>query len=180
MAKLEQIGVTGQAKTLFASYLSDRKQSVVVDGCVSSVRNVSAGVPQGSRLGPLLFIIYINDIVKDIESEMLIFADDTSLLVSGKNTEITSQIIKRDLTRICKWANDWKVSFNADKTEEIIFSKTNINSPQLTLNNENIKRVHTHKHLGLFLNPILIGAPKYTMFASEQTESLPSSEKIKC
>ena len=151
LAKLEQIGVTGQAKTLFASYLSDRKQSVVVDGCVSSVRNVSAGVPQGSRLGPLLFIIYINDIVKDIESEMLIFADDTSLLVSGKNTEITSQIIKRDLTRICKWANDWKVSFNADKTEEIIFSKTNINSPQLTLNNENIKRVHTHKHLGLFL-----------------------------
>ena len=72
LAKLEQIGVTGDAKTLF-------EQSVVVDGCIISVRNVSAGVPQGSRLGPLLFIIYINDIVKDIESEMLIFADDTSL-----------------------------------------------------------------------------------------------------
>ena len=114
LAKLEQIGVTGDAKKLFESYLSDRKQSVVVDGCVSSVRNVSAGVPQGSRLGPLLFIIYINDIVKDIESEMLIFADDTSLLVSGKNTEITSQIISRDLIRVSKWAKDWKVTFNAD------------------------------------------------------------------
>ena len=88
LAKLQQIGINGSLHSLFVSYLSNRKQIVVLDGCKSTVRDVSAGVPQGSRLGPLLFIIYINDIVKDIESEILIFADDTSLLVSGKNTEI--------------------------------------------------------------------------------------------
>ena len=83
IAKLSQIGIDGTLLTLFTSYLSNRKQCVVVDGVKSSLLDVKAGVPQGSRLGPLLFIIYINDIINDIESEILIFADDTTLLASG-------------------------------------------------------------------------------------------------
>ena len=69
-------------------YLNDRKQCVVIDGVKSSLIETKAGVPQGSRLGPLLFIIFINDIVQDIESEILIFADDTTLLASGLDIEI--------------------------------------------------------------------------------------------
>ena len=79
IAKLSPIGINGIFLNLFKSYLSNRKQCVVVDGIKSSLLGVNAGVPavpQGSRLGPLLFIIYINDIVKDIESEVMIFADD--------------------------------------------------------------------------------------------------------
>ena len=70
----------------------------------------------------MLFIIYINDITENIESDILIFADDTSLLATGKNTDVTSAIINRDLIRISEWAQKWKVNFNVDKSEEIIFS----------------------------------------------------------
>ena len=80
--------------TILTSYLSGRHQAVVVDGHVSSVKPITAGVPQGSRLGPLLFIIYINDIVADIESDILIFADDTSLLANGKTSDETDRLLR--------------------------------------------------------------------------------------
>ena len=88
IAKLCQIGIEGTLLDLFKSYLNDRKQCVVIDGVKSSLIEIKAGVPKGSHLGPLLFIIFINDIVQDIESESLIFADDTTLLASGLDIEI--------------------------------------------------------------------------------------------
>ena len=97
ISKLAQIGINGNLLSFFASYLSNRKQCVVVDGVTSSLLDTNAGVPQGSRLGPLLFLIYINDIVADIESEILIFADDTTLLASGTDPSETSAQINRDL-----------------------------------------------------------------------------------
>ena len=152
LAKLDQAGITGSLHKLFASYLSDRKQIVVLDGCKSTERDVKAGVPQGSRLGPLLFIIYINDVIENIESEVLIFADDTSLLVSGKSAEITSAVLNRDLLKINNWSKQWKVTFNAEKSKQIIFSRTIIsNPPPLYLNTEQIDRVMSHKHLGVYL-----------------------------
>ena len=153
LAKLSQIGVGGEMLTILTSYLSGRHQAVVVDGHVSSVKPITAGVPQGSRLGPLLFIIYINDIVADIESDILIFADDTSLLANGKTSDETRSILERDLARIESWAKKWKVCFGADKSEELIFSRNDIPfSAPLSLHDENIKRVKTHKHLGIFLS----------------------------
>ena len=85
LAKLDQIGVEGTFLDTISSYLAGRKQVVVVDGVKSDILEVQAGVPQGSRLGPLLFIIYMNDIVNDIESDILIFADDTSLMATGSD-----------------------------------------------------------------------------------------------
>ena len=102
IAKLSQIGIDGILLDLLTSYLANRKQCVVVDGVKSSMLEVKAGVPQGSRLGPLLFLKYINDIVNDIESEIMIFADDTTLLASGTDPTETASQLNRDLSKnIC-------------------------------------------------------------------------------
>ena len=114
--------------------------------------DIKAGVPQGSRLGPLLFIIYINDIVQDIESEIMIFADDTTLLASGSDPAETSAQLNRDLNRMSSWAENWKVTFNAPKSKYMIFSKKYLNnSPPYISIVFFIDRVNTHKHLGAYL-----------------------------
>ena len=108
LAKLDQLNITENVHKLFSSYLHNRKQIVVVDGSKSSVKPINAGVPQGSRLGPMLLIIYINDITLNIKSDILIFADDTTLLASGKSTEVTSKILNEDLQKIFLWYKKWK------------------------------------------------------------------------
>ena len=104
LAKLDQLNIIENVHKLFPSYLCNRKQIVVVDGSKSSVKPINAGVPQGSRLGPLLFIIYINDITLNIKSDILIFADDTTLLASGKSTEVTTKILNEDLEKMSLWS----------------------------------------------------------------------------
>ena len=152
IAKLSQIGVDGTLLDLLKSYLANRKQCVVVDGVKSSMLEVKAGIPQGSRLGPLLFLIYINDIVNNIESEIMIFADDTTLLASGSDPNETASQLNRDLAKISAWAEQWKVMFNAGKSRDLIFSNKCLNnSPPLIFNDIYIERVNTHKHLGVYL-----------------------------
>ena len=160
LAKLKQICIKGKFLHLFESYLTNRKQIVVVDGVKSDIEDVKAGCPQGSKLGPLLFIIFINDIQKDLESDILIFADDTTLLAEGKNSFETSAIINRDLVKIHNWATRWKVTFNSTKSKYILFSKNRLpDSPLLTFGPNIIDRVETHKHLGIILTYNLDWAP---------------------
>ena len=151
IAKLDQIGIEDNFLQLFASYLSGRKQIVVVDGIQSEVKNITSGCPQGSKLGPLLFIIYINDIIKDLECEILLFADDTTLIAIGQTKEETATMLNRDLQRIDIWAKRWKVTFNASKSKQIIFSKKKLQSLPIIFNQEEIKQVDTLKHLGVVL-----------------------------
>ena len=113
--------------------------------------SINAGVPQGSILGPLLFLIYINDIVKDINSIIRLFADDTSLYIIVDSPEEASQIINQDLVRISAWAEKWLVSFNPNKTEYILLSRK-LNKPvhpPVIMNNQVITEVESHKHLGV-------------------------------
>ena len=152
ISKLEQIGISGYCLALFKSYLSHRKQCVVVDGVKSPFIDLQAGVPQGSRLGPLLFIIYINDIVEELECDILIFADDCSLLASGVDPTETANKLNRDLLRISTWADKWKVSFNSLKSRDMIFTNKMLNnSPPLIFKNDFIERVNTHRQLGVYL-----------------------------
>ena len=90
--------------------------------------------------------------MNDIESEILVFADDTTLLASGDDPAITASMLNRDLLKISKWAEKWKVTFNPKKSKDMIFSKKYLNnSPPLILDNSSIERVNTHKHLGVIL-----------------------------
>ena len=83
--KLQTVGITGHFLQWFTDYLNNRKQRVVLPGVFSHWTDLKAGVPQGSILGPLLFLIYINDIVRNINSSIRVFADDTSLYIIVEN-----------------------------------------------------------------------------------------------
>ena len=98
----------------------------------------------------------MNDITDDIESDILIFADDTSLFATGTDPVQTAEILNRDLEKISNWATKWKVIFNAKKTKEMIFSdKVLYNSPPLLFNDTTINRVNVHKLLGMYLSSTL-------------------------
>jgi hypothetical protein len=83
--KLESIGVNLNSRSWFTSYLCERKQLVDINGTTSDQANISCGVPQGSILGPLLFLIYVNDMKGSVNSELLLYADDSAILVSDKS-----------------------------------------------------------------------------------------------
>jgi hypothetical protein len=127
--KLRQMGVEGDTLNILTSFLANREQRVVLDGQTSEWGSVEAGVPQGSILGPLLFLVYINDLIEVVESDINIFADDT--FIFHIIDQFSTQILNSDLEKITNWANQWKMSFNPDITKqaiEIIFSNKNVKS----------------------------------------------------
>ncbi len=116
--------------------------------------SINAGVPQGSILGPLLFLIYINDIVNDIHSNIRLFADDTSLYIIVDDPISASTILNNDLETIHHWSQKWLVKFNPAKTETMVFSRK-VNKPQhpdLLMNEKILDTFKEHKHLGLILS----------------------------
>ncbi|OWF50811.1 RNA-directed DNA polymerase from transposon BS [Mizuhopecten yessoensis] len=154
LCKLSSYGIRNSLLVWFENYLSDRKQRVVINGKNSNWLNVKAGVPQGSILGPLLFLIYINDIVKDIQAKIKLFADDTSLYVTVDIPRVSADILNSDLNKFHNWSQRWLVNFNPSKTETLLISRKTIKPfhPPLNMNNTNISEVATHKHLGIFLS----------------------------
>lgn len=152
--KLESLGVRDPLLSWIRSYLTNRKQRVVIDGQSSNWREMEAGVPQGSVLGPLLFLVYINDIVANLQCNCFLYADDTSLFDIVDDPQCTAVRLNDDLESIRKWTRDWFVTINAGKTESMIFSVKR-HKPQhssLYYNNEVIKTVSNHKHLGVTLS----------------------------
>ena len=104
--KLKKYGITNNLLSWFKSYLSNRKQRVITEGFKSNWENTLAGVPQGSVLGPYLFLIYINDIVKDINCNIRLFADDTSLFTVFENNN-SIKLLEEDLKKIAQFAESW-------------------------------------------------------------------------
>ena len=158
--KLKQNGIDGILLALLSDYLQYRRQRVVLNGQTSGWAPIRSGVPQGSVLGPLLFLIYINDLEEGIISKIKFFADDTSIYSIVYNPETSASELNSDLKKINDWAFQWKMSFNPDPTKpanEILFShKKSIRDHQpLFFNGIEVKRVEEHKHLGLVLDPKL-------------------------
>ena len=103
-------------------FISNRYQRVIIRNCLSEKGNLKGGVPQGSVLGPLLFLLYINDIADSTQSFSRLFADDTSLLYSSNNIHEIEVIVNSDLSKIYNWSKEWLIDFNPKKTECSIFS----------------------------------------------------------
>ena len=143
--------------SLLKSFLNDRHQRVVLNGQCSKWSSISAGVPQGSILGPLLFLIYINDISLNINSIVKLFADDTSIFSIVDDPNISASNLNDDLEKINQWSYQWKMEFNpgiSKQAKEVIFSTKNkkVPHPDLTFNNINVTKTTVHKHLGLLLD----------------------------
>lgn len=151
LLKLEANGIRGPLLRFIENYLSGRTQSVVVKGVTSDAKLVPAGVPQGSVLGPLFFLIYINDIVLNIESTIKLFADDTSVSSSVGDSDLRSAALNSDLEKIHTWANTWKLKFNEDKTELLNFKRGPLPVNDLHFGNVTLKETKSHKHLGLII-----------------------------
>ena len=155
--KIKHIGITDNSVKLIESFLNKRFQRVVLNGQSSSWTPVCAGVPQGSILGALFFLIYINDLSKDISSTVKLFADDKSIfsLVDDVNVSVTQ--LNDDLLKISKWAYQWKMSFNPDvskQAQEVVFSRKShkLAHPPVLFNNVPVKRCSIQKHLGIHLD----------------------------
>ena len=152
--KLQKIGIVGSLLDWFRDYLTDRYQRVMIRGQCSDWGEVKAGVPQGSVIGPLLFLIYINDLTEVITCDIKLYADDTSLYINVENPEHSAALLNENLAKLNEWANKWLVTFNPQKTKSILISnKHNQPShPPLILQNTQIDEVQQHKHLGIIFN----------------------------
>ena len=115
--KLKNIGIDGNLLSLNESFLHNRYQRVVLNGQSSKWQNVNAGVPQVSALGPLFFLININDLPQSLHSCVKLFADDTLLFSVIHDVVTSSATLNNDLVKIQEWAYNWKMYFNPDKNK---------------------------------------------------------------
>ena len=159
--KLEHNGIRGVPNNWFSSYLSERQQYVTINGKVSTSKLMEHGVPQGSVLGPLLFLVYINDLHKAIKhSTAYHFADDTNLININSSPKKMQKQINMDLKLLYQWLLANKISLNCSKTEFIIFKKPRqiINFHfKIRMNGTRIYPVKSIKYLGVHLDEYLNG-----------------------
>ena len=166
LAKLFHYGVRGNLYDWFASYLSNRIQFTVVNGHESSILPVNCGVPQGSILGPLLFLIYINDVSSiSSEAKIQLFANDSNLFVSNSDVRILFERANDMLSRLQGWLLANKLSINYEKTYYMIFTPTkhlidyDMNLFKLYIGNYIIPRSNCVKYLGVQLDDTLSWKP---------------------
>ena len=154
--KLNHYGIRGIALSWFQNYLSDRNQYVCINGCNSELLPITCGVPQGSILGPLLFLIYVNDLATISKyAATILFADDTNVIYTGKTYDDVSRIIQTDLKNLSNWFKCNKLALNETKTNYIIFHQINKKPPDdfnIILNDTHLERVKYTKFLGVLIN----------------------------
>lgn len=156
LEKLELYGIRGLPLQLLNSYLEHRNQCVTIENYVSSFQKITTGVPQGSILGPLLFLFYINDIVTiDKNPKYIIYADDTSLFFQGKDVQLLQPVINKALQSLQIWSEANSLLINSRKTKAIIFHSKGHACPRyisLSIGDSNIEIVDTIKTLGVFFH----------------------------
>ena len=152
--KLDKYGMRGLVSNWLESYLANRQQFVSMENQKSKCSNITCGLPQGSVLAPLLFILFINDICKvSTMFKFIIFADDTSIVCSGKDLQKLLQDTTRELGKVAEWFNVNKLSLNVDKTKFMVFANRYISGRiQLSIGKANVERVYEIKFLGTMID----------------------------
>ena len=159
ISKLENYGIRGKTLLWFISYLTNRTQFIKYNNLNTSFQKIVCGVPQGSVLGPLLFLIYVNDL-KDASKSLdcIMFADDTNFFYSHKNIKGLFYTVNSELEKISQWFKANKLSINIKKTKFTLFHKNSskddipVKLPALMVGSNNIERTSSIKFLGVMLD----------------------------
>ena len=156
LAKLEHYGIRGVALNWIRNYLTNRMQCTEIGDTQSELELIKCGVPQGSVLGPLLFLIYINDIVNSSKLfNFTLFADDTSLYYSCKNTNNLESVINCELAKISDWLSANRLSLNVAKSKLLYYTNKNRSSLkdiEIKINGEVLNEVDSAKYLGVYMD----------------------------
>jgi hypothetical protein len=155
LSKLERYGVRGTANDLIRSYLTNRKQYVQNGDISSEVLPVEEGVPQGSVIGPLLYIIYANDLHYLIKERLsIMYADDTTIIFKNKCINNLTSDANKYLKSVLDWCNFNKLSLNSKKTKFMLFNKklSLVNVPKVYIGNQEIEQVKEFKYLGYHID----------------------------
>ena len=150
IVKLKALGVQGNVLRWVENFLSNRRQRVSIRGSVSEWLPVESGVPQGSVLGPVLFLFYINDLVDGLECPILLFADDAKIYKEIRTPEDAEALI-RDMKKIEEWSNKWLLVFNEEKCATMHIGSRN-QKVDYKLNEKTLKKTELEKDLGVFIS----------------------------
>ena len=150
ITKIKAYGIQGPLLSWLNSFLINRNQRVIVRGTYSKWTKVTSGVPQGTVLGPIMFLIYINDISNELESPIKLFADDIKVYRVLNNVEEDHRTLQNDLMKLETWSANWQLNFNTEKCEVMrITKKTDHTRPSYTLTNKALNVVDETKDLGV-------------------------------
>ena len=155
LQKLEFYGIRGSALSWFQSYLKNMKQFVSYNGATSSLKLVKYGVPHGTILGPLLFLIYINELSNVCScTNPILFADDTNLFINGKYIFVLQDVLNKELANISEWLKVDKLSLNINKTQFMVFSRRKITPPKIDIkiDNQSVMETDLSKILGVYID----------------------------
>ena len=167
--KLQEYGISGPLHQWLTNFLTKREMRVVVDGVQSDSVYVDSGVPQGTVLGPILFLCHINDLPNSVQSQVRLFADDC-LLYRNINTPQDSEILQSDLKQLEQWATRWGMTFNAKKC--YVMSVKQKYSHFYHLDNTILETVHQNPYLGVLLSDDLKWEPHITKMTSKAASIL--------
>ena len=176
LSKLRTYGIRGQAADWFRSYLDNRKQYVYVNGSKSHLKTIKYGVPQGSILGPLLFLIFINDITESSKFfKYILYADDSTLstCISEKELEKSAEIINDELNKVYMWLNANKIALNKKKTNFMVLSyNNNVMLPIIKMGPNIIEETDVIKFLGLHIDNHLTFRNHISIISSKISKSI--------
>ena len=151
LSKLKSYGISENIINWISSFLSGRKQRVAVNGYFSKWAPVTSGIPQGSVLGPLLFVIYINDMPDNILSDIYLFADDTKIFSNTANPA-NAKTLQEDLNRLQNWSDKWLLKFHPEKCKVLDIGISNRLSYEYYLNDVRLEHSLDEKDLGVFID----------------------------
>ena len=172
--KLDFYGIRGSTHKWIDSWLSERSQKVVLDGRASDPVPVLSGVPQGSVLGPVLFLIFINDLPDNIRSSVRLFADDCVLYRNVKSP-LDCQILQDGLNSLAKWEMDWQMKFNVSKCHSMRVTRLHPSrhiGVNYTLHQQTLEQVQSAKYLGLTITDDLDWGQHISEITCKTTKTL--------